>query len=141
MIQLVHVATGALAGRRCSGAADAFLAGLAMHAAMDVIPHGEVHDDRFELATGAAGILAVAARHGWRSPVALAALGSVVPDMEHAPGILGLRTVALFPTHRYGALHGWETKPLAIPAWVQAVVGGAVIGAIAALRGPLRNAP
>lgn len=134
MIQLVHVATGALAGRRCSGTLDALVGGLAMHAAMDVIPHGEVHDHGFELVTGAAGVLTLAARHGWRSPVTLAAFGSVVPDMEHAPAMLGLRTTALFPTHRYGILHGWETKPLAVPAWLQAVLGGAVIGAVAALR-------
>ncbi len=132
MIQLAHVATGALAGRGRSGLRDAFLTGLATHAAMDVIPHGEVHDDAFELCTGAAGVVLLAARHGWTSPITIGAVGSIVPDMEHVPQLFGLRTPPLFPTHRFGVLHGWETKPLAIPAWLQAVLGGAVIGALAA---------
>lgn len=132
MIQLAHVATGALAGRHRIGTLDALLAGLAAHAAIDVIPHGEVHDDRFELLTGAAGVLAIAARHGWRSPVTIGALGSVIPDMEHLPKLVGIDTPPVFPTHRWGVLHGWETKPLALPAWLQAMFGGAVIGALVA---------
>ena len=134
MIQLAHVATGALAGRGRTALREAFLAGLATHAAMDVIPHGEVHDDYFELVTGAAGVLALAARHGWSSPITIGAIGSIVPDMEHIPQLFGVHAPPLFPTHRYGVLHGWETKPLAIPAWLQAVLGGAVIGIFVALR-------
>lgn len=132
MIQLAHVATGALAGRGRAGLREAFLAGLATHAAMDVAPHGEVHDDAFELVTGAAGVLALAARYGWASPITVGAIGSIVPDMEHVPQLLGLRTRPVFPTHRFGVLHGWEIKPFAIPAWLQAVLGGAVIGALVA---------
>jgi len=132
VIQLAHVATGALAGRGRGGLLDAFLAGLVTHAAIDVIPHGEVHDEAFELISGTAGVLALAARHGWASPITIGAIGAIVPDMEHIPAELGIRIPTLFPTHRYGRIHGWETKPLALPAWVQAVVGGAVIGAIAA---------
>lgn len=135
MIQLAHVATGALSGRHGAGILDALVAGLATHAAMDVIPHGEVHDDAFELVTGVAGVLAIAARHGWRSPVTIGAIGSVLPDLEHIPKhFFGRHTAPVFPTHRWGFLHGWETKPLAIPAWLQAVAGGAVIGALAARR-------
>lgn len=134
MIQLAHVATGALAGHGRSGLRDAFLTGLVTHAAMDVIPHGEVHDEYFELFTGAAGVVALAARHGWASPITIGAIGAIVPDMEHIPQVFGVRVPALFPTHRFGVLHGWETKPLAIPAWLQAVLGGAVIGAFVALR-------
>jgi hypothetical protein len=133
VIQLAHVATGALAGRGRAALREAFLAGLATHAAIDVIPHGEVHDDAFELLSGAAGVLALAARHGWASPVTVGAIGAIVPDMEHVPQVLGIRTPPLFPTHRFGVLHGWETKPLAIPAWLQAILGGAVIGALVAL--------
>ena len=134
MIQLAHVATGALAGRGRSGLRDAFLTGLVTHAAMDVIPHGEVHDEYFELFTGAAGVVALAARHGWASPITIGAIGAIVPDMEHIPQIVGIRMNGIFPTHRFGVLHGWETKPLAIPAWLQAVLGGAVIVALVALR-------
>ncbi|MCW2923153.1 MAG: hypothetical protein JWM98_557 [Thermoleophilia bacterium] len=138
MIQLAHVATGALAGRNRSGLRDAFIAGMLTHAAMDVIPHGEVHDDEYELLSGAAGVIAIAARHGWRSPITMGAIGAIVPDMEHLPQKFGIFQPTLFPTHRIKWLHGWETKPLAIPAWVQAVVGGAVIGAFAMTRGRAR---
>ena len=149
MIQLAHVATGALAARALSayvlewraanglpgelGLRDAFIAGVVTHAAMDVIPHGEVHDEQFELVSGAVGVLALAARHGWASPITVGAIGAIVPDMEHLPQGIGLRLKPLFPTHRWGVLHGWETKPFAIPAWLQAVLGGAVIGAFAAI--------
>lgn len=132
MIQLAHVATGALAGRGRAGTLDALVAGLATHAAIDVIPHGEVHDQLFELVSGAAGVLALAARHGWRSPITIGAIGAIIPDMEHLPQAVGIHQRAVFPTHRYARTHGWEHKPLAIPAWLQAVLGGAVIGALAA---------
>jgi hypothetical protein len=135
VIQLAHVATGALAGRGRNGALEAFIAGVVTHAVMDVAPHGEVHDEQFELVSGAAGVLALAARFGWTSPITMGAIGAIVPDMEHLPQGLGIRQPALFPTHRYGVTHGWEHKPFAIPAWLQAVLGGAIVGAIvAALR-------
>lgn len=133
MIQLAHVATGALAGRRCDGPLAAFVAGMTTHAVMDVAPHGEVHDEAFEMVSGAAGVVAIALRHGWRSPITLGAIGAIVPDMEHIPPHVGIPLPALFPTHRIGAIHGWEHKPLAIPAWLQAILGGAIIGALAAL--------
>ena len=135
MIQLAHVATGALAGRHRAGALDALLAGLATHAAMDVIPHGEVHDDEFEAVTAISGVLALAARHGFRSPIVWGAIGGVLPDLEHVLPRRIRPNAPIFPTHRVRWLHGWEDKPLALPAWVQATLGGAVIGAIAmALR-------
>lgn len=62
----------------------------------------------------------------------MGALGSVLPDLEHLPKLVGIRTPPVFPTHRWGVLHGWETKPLAIPAWLQATLGGAIIGALVA---------
>lgn len=131
MIQLAHVASGALAGRTRGGILDALLAGVAAHGAMDLVPHGEVHDDAFEAATAAAGVLAIAARHGFASPVTWGAIGGVLPDLEHVlpRGIRPAR--ALFPTHRWAALHGWETKPLALPAWAQGTLGGLVIGVVA----------
>ena len=134
MIQLAHAASGALVGRSCSGVLDALLAGFVTHGVMDVAPHGEVHDDRFEILTGAAAILALAARHGWRSPVTMGAIGSVLPDMEHVPSLVGITLPPLYPTHRWGRLHGWEHKPLAIPWRLQAIVGGAVIGMLVARR-------
>lgn len=131
MIQLAHVATGALAGRSCGGVLDALLAGVAAHGTLDLIPHGEVHDDAFEAVTGVAGVLAIAARHGFASPVTWGAIGSVLPDLEHVIPRRVRPSRAVFPTHRWSVLHGWETKPLALPAWAQATLGGLVIGVVA----------
>jgi hypothetical protein len=131
MIQLAHVATGALAGRGRRGALDALLAGVAAHGVMDVIPHGEVHDDAFEAVTAIGGVLAIAARHGATSPITWGAIGGVLPDLEHVLPRRIRPATAIFPTHRWGRLHGWETKPLALPAWAQATLGGLVIGVVA----------
>lgn len=139
MIQLAHAASGALVGRSCNGVLDALVAGFVTHGVMDVAPHGEVHDDRFEILTGAAAILALASRYGWRSPVTMGAIGSVLPDMEHVPSLVGIKLPPLYPTHRWGRLHGWEHKPLAIPWRVQAIVGGAVIGMLVARRSRARG--
>lgn len=133
MIQLAHVATGAITGRHRDGIIDALVAGLGMHALMDLVPHGEVHDDEFEATTAIIGVLAIAARHGVSSPATWGAIGSVLPDLEHVLPRRIRPARALFPTHRWSALHGWETKPLALPAWAQAVLGGAAIGAMAAM--------
>jgi hypothetical protein len=131
MIQLAHIATGALAGRGRRGVLDALLAGVAAHGAMDLIPHGEVHDDQFEAVTAIGGVLAVAARHGATSPITWGAIGGVLPDLEHVLPRRIRPSTAIFPTHRWSRLHGWEHKPLAIPAWAQATLGGLVIGIVA----------
>jgi hypothetical protein len=134
MIQLAHVATGALAGRGRRGVVDALLAGIVAHGTMDLVPHGEVHDDAFEASTAIAGVLVIAARHGFGSPITWGAIGGVLPDLEHVLPAPIRPSRAIFPTHRWGILHGWETKPLTIPAWLQATLGGLVIGVIAAMR-------
>lgn len=134
MIQLAHLAVGALAARGRSGPLAALLAGIASHAAIDVPPHGEVHDDAFEAATATIGVLALAARHGVMSPITWGALGGVLPDLEHVlPRRIRPRR-AVFPTHRYAWTHGDEGLPLRVPAWAQAVLGGAVLGVLVAAR-------
>jgi len=133
MIQLAHVATGALVGRHRSGPFDALLAGLVMHGAMDVIPHGEVNDEAFEIVTAVGGVVALAVRHGLSSPIVWGAIGGVLPDAEHILPHKLRSSRGWFPTHRFSWTHGWETKPLALPAWTQAMLGGAIIGVFAML--------
>lgn len=135
MIQLAHVATGALAGRGRRGVLDALVAGIIAHGVMDLVPHGEVHDDEFEAATAVLGVLAIASRHGFGSPITWGAIGGVLPDLEHVLPRRIRPERAVYPTHRWGVLHGWEHKPLVLPAWAQAILGGIVIGVVAsALR-------
>lgn len=130
VIELTHVATGALAGRRCAGPIEALLSGVVMHALMDVAPHAEVHDTRFEVASSVAGIATLAAACGLRSPLTWGAIGGALPDIEHVlPHVIRPRR-ELFPSHRYGWMHS-RTGVLEVPVWVQAVFGGAIIGALA----------
>lgn len=134
MIQLAHVATGALAGSRYHSPSHALIAGFLAHGIMDLVPHGEVHDDTFEATTAVIAVVAIALSKGLTAPVALGAIGSVLPDLEHVlPRKIRPRR-AIYPTHRWSLLHGWETKPLAIPAWAQALVGGVITGAMTAIK-------
>lgn len=133
MIELAHIATGVLAGARCSGPADALLAGVALHALGDVTPHGEVNDRTFEIGSAFVGIGLLAARYGLRSPIVWGAIGAVLPDAEHLLPERGPEHRDLFPTHRFEWLHRSD-GPLAIPAWIQVVAGGAVIGGLLARR-------
>lgn len=134
MIQLAHAAAGAIGGSGADTRFGALLAGLASHATLDVVPHGEVHDARFEAVTGAAALAIIVLRRGPSSPMTWGAVGGLLPDLEHVLPRVARPRRALFPTHRHGSLHGWEGTPLAIPAWLQAVIGGAVVGSLVARR-------
>lgn len=109
------------------------LAGVALHALGDVTPHGELNDIRFEVGSAVVGIAALSARYGMRSPIVWGAIGAVLPDLEHMlpPRMKPRRD--LFPTHRFEWLHSSDGA-LAIPAWLQVLAGGAVIGAFVARR-------
>ncbi len=103
-----------------------------MHALMDVAPHGEIHDRSWEIWSSAAGIVTLAMRYGWMSPVTWGAIGGVLPDLEHVlPQRIRPRR-AIFPSHRFKLLHS-ENPNLAVPAWLQVVAGGAVIGTLVAV--------
>lgn len=129
MIELTHVATGALIGGRCNGPLEAVLAGVATHALMDIAPHDELHDVAFEASSAVVGILALARRHGLGSPIVWGAVGGVLPDIEHVlPAVIRPRQ-PLFPTHRVSWLH--SAGPFRVPVWLQVIAGGAIIGALA----------
>ena len=137
MIQLGHMATGLLAGKQCSGPVSALLAGVVMHGMMDVAPHGEINDRRWEIASVAVGVPLLAATCGWTSPLTWGAIGGVLPDAEHVLPAAIKPDGALYPTHRVDVLHSSDT-PLAAPAWLQVAVGGAALGFFA-VRGLLRR--
>lgn len=129
MIELAHVGSGAVAGAGFRAPLHAAIAGVIVHGLLDAAPHGEMEDEQWELASTALGLGLLLARFGARSPVFWGAVGSVLPDVEivvPAPRPGGRR---LFPTHRYDVLHSSRT-PLGLPAWAQAVLGGAAVGAL-----------
>jgi hypothetical protein len=133
MIELGHIATGLLLGRRRRSALRALAVGIASHALFDITPHGEVNDRNFELASTVVGIGLLAARRGVRSPLVWGAIGAVLPDGEHVLPRSLRPNRDLFPTHRFHSLHSSD-GPWSIPAAAQVVLAGAVIGAVAAQR-------
>lgn len=129
MIELGHIAVGALTGCTLDGPVSAFVAGMATHALLDVAPHAEIDDTMWELWSTAVGVVALAARFGWKSPIVWGAIGGVLPDAEHVLPRAVRPRHALFPSHNIDVLHS-ENPELAVPAWVQVVVGAAVVGAL-----------
>lgn len=98
-----------------------------LHAVGDYVPHRDIESYRFERNSG---VLAIALLVATRGPVDAATLGAIAaasPDLDHriGPG-------KLFPSHR---LEGWH-RAGGIPAWVQLLLAGALLGALASGRGP-----
>ena len=124
MIVSLHVATGAAAGALTRSRLAAALLGPVLHAAGDAIPHQDIPSRRFEVASGVAGVLGVALRHGPTSAETIGALAASAPDLEHVLPRLGERD--LFPSHR---IPGWHREG-GIPAWAQLVAAGAILALV-----------
>jgi len=113
---LTHVLSGALLGRLFKGRRGrAFLAGVLSHIPLDMLPHFD-STLGVELSTTALGLALVAWAGGLKSAEFWGAVGGVLPDFEIAlkrAGVVG-RENLLFPTHRFGFLHGERlSAPLA----------------------------
>ena len=83
VIVSLHVATGAAAGAASRSRLAALLLGPILHLAGDRLPHQDFGSRRFEIASGVAGILLLAARRGPLDPATLGAAASSAPDLEH----------------------------------------------------------
>ena len=130
MIVSLHVASGGLVGALAGNRRRALLLGLAAHAAGDAVPHWDVASRRFEIASGVAGLLLLAATRGPTSPAVVGAIGASVPDLEHVLPLPRPGGRKLFPSHR---LIGWHRRG-GIPAWAQLVAAGALLGFVLARR-------
>ncbi len=130
VIVIAHVATGAVAGRVLGSRVGALASGPLLHLVGDRIPHTDIPSRRFEVASGAGAVLALALRRGALDPVTLGAIATCVPDLEHLVQLPRPGGRKLFPSHRF---HGWH-RAGGLPAWTQLVVAGAVLGAIFAAR-------
>ena len=130
MIVSLHVATGAAGGALTRSRPAAVALGLAMHALGDRVPHQDIPSYHFEVRSGFACLLAVAARYGPLSPVTLGALASSAPDIEHAIRLPQPGGRKLFPSHR---IPGWH-KAGGVPAWAQLLAAGAIVGYLLAAR-------
>ena len=127
MIVALHVATGATAGAASGSRLAALFLGPVIHIAGDRIPHRDFHSRRFEIGSGLAGILLLAARRGPLDPATLGAAASSAPDLEHVLPILRPRGRKLF--HH----QGWH-RTGRFPASLQLLLAAAILATLSAPR-------
>ena len=130
MIVSLHVATGGLVGALAGSRGRALALGLVAHAVGDAVPHQDVASRRFETLSGFAGLALLAVARGPLDPAVIGAVGASVPDVEHVLPLPRPGGRKLFPSHR---VRGWH-KSGGLPASVQLLAAGALLGALAAPR-------
>jgi hypothetical protein len=128
MIVSLHVATGGLAGALAGSRGRAVALGLVAHALGDRMPHEDLRSRRFETASGIAALLLLTAARGPLDPAVVGAAAGSVPDVEHVLRLPRPGGRKLFPSHR---VYGWH-RTGGLPASVQLVIAGAIVGALAA---------
>jgi hypothetical protein len=130
VIVSMHVATGAFGGLLAGSPRGAALLGPVLHCLGDWVPHEDIASRRFEIASGVAGVLALAVVRGPFDPATVGAVASTAPDLEH---VLPLRRPGgrkLFPSHR---LRGWH-RVGGVSANAQLLIAGVLLGAVLAAR-------
>lgn len=130
MIVSLHVATGAVGGALVGSRLASVPLGLLLHLAGDRMPHEDIADRRFEIASGVASVLLLIAVRGPLDPAVSGALAASSPDVEHVFRLPRPRGRKLFLSHR---LHGWHRSG-GVPATAQLVLAGFLIGLL--LRRP-----
>ena len=122
----MHVATGALGGVLAGSPGRAAVIGPVLHFVCDRIPHQDIASRRFEVASGVAGVLALALVRGPFDPTTVGAAASAAPDLEHVLRLPRLGGRKLFPSHR---VRGWH-RVGGVSANAQLLIAGAVLGAV-----------
>jgi hypothetical protein len=130
VIVSLHVATGAAGGALTRSRPAAVVLGLVLHALGDRVPHQDIRSRRFEIRSGVACTLALAARYGPLSPVTFGALAASAPDIEHVIRLPRPGGRKLFPSHR---IPGWHQAG-GLPAWAQLLAAGAIVGYLLGAR-------
>ena len=124
MIVSLHVATGAAGGALVGSPRRALLLGPLLHLAGDRVPHQDIASRRFEIASGVAGVLLLAARRGPFDAATVGGLAASAPDLEHVVPWLRPRGQKLF----HGG-HGWHRSGR-FSAAAQLVLAGAILGVL-----------
>jgi hypothetical protein len=124
LIVSLHVATGAVGGSLVGSRLASLPLGLLLHLAGDRMPHEDIRDRRFEIASGIAEVVLLAAVRGPWDPAVSGALAASSPDLEHVFRLPRPGGRKLFPSHRF---HGWHRSG-GVPAPVQLVLAGFLIG-------------
>ena len=126
----LHVATGGAGGALVGSRSGALLLGLALHGLGDAVPHRDIESESFEIRTGAAALIALAARYGPFHPVTIGAVAASAPDLEHVLNLPRPGGRKLFPSHR---VEGWHREG-GIPAWAQLAAAGAILAVLLSRR-------
>jgi hypothetical protein len=129
VIASLHVASGAAVGAATRSRVLAVLLGPALHLAGDRVPHRDIANRNFELASGLVGAMLLALRYGPAHPVTLGAVSAAAPDLEHLFPILRPAGTKLFHGRR-----GWHRSGRLSPR-VQLSVAVIVIGLLV-VHGP-----
>ena len=133
MIVSLHVATGAAGGALAGSRLRALAVGPLLHLAGDLVPHQDVASRRFEIWSGIACLIAIAAARGPLDPAVVGGAAASAPDLEHVLPLPQPGGRKLFPSHR---VPGWH-RAGGVPAWAQLLAAGLIVGA---LVGPRRRA-
>jgi hypothetical protein len=128
MIVSLHVATGAAAGALVRSRGRALLVGPLLHLAGDRVPHQDIASRRFEIASGAASVLLLAARRGLFDAATVGAVAASAPDLEHVFPSLRPRGRKLF----HGR-HGWHRSG-GLSTSTQLLLAGAILGSLVSRR-------
>jgi hypothetical protein len=127
VIVSLHVATGAAMGSLVRSRPLALLLGPLLHVAGDQVPHEDIDNEGFEIASGVAALAFLAARRGPFDPVVIGGAAAVAPDFEHV--VPWLRPGGEFVFHRGAGRHG-----SGLSARRQLLIAGAVVGWLAGRR-------
>jgi hypothetical protein len=130
VIVTLHVATGAAGGAFVRSRPAAAALGVFLHLLGDVIPHDDIPSPNFELWSGLAALALVAARRGPLDAATIGAAAASSPDVEHVLRLPRPGGRKLFPSHRVRALH----QAGGLPAWLQLLTAGVLLGVVASRR-------
>lgn len=125
MIVSLHVAVGAATGATTRSRVLAVMLGPILHLAADRIPHRDISNRRFDIASGILCLALLVASRGPTGPVTLGALSATAPDLEHLFPVLRPGGAKLFHGRR-----GWHRSG-GLPVGVQLLLAGAIIGVLA----------
>jgi hypothetical protein len=128
MIVSLHVATGAATGAAARSRLAALLIGPFLHVASDRVPHEDIPNRRFEIASGAVGIVLLAFRRGPLDAATVGAVAASAPDLEH-----------VFPSLRPGGrklFHGWHGwhRSGGLSTTAQLLAAGVILGSLLGSR-------
>jgi hypothetical protein len=120
------MASGAAAAAAMRSRTLAVLCGPVLHLAGDRVPHRDIANRRFEVASGLLCVTLLAMRRGSLHPVTVGALSAAAPDLEHLFLVFRPGGSKLFHGGR-----GWHRSGR-LPVSAQLLLAGAIVGALAA---------